>query len=984
MSINSINQNLNWPYGAVAEVVNGQTNALTYTYPGTLEAGNYVFSGVSLNDKASSLVLSSASNNLTVRIKSKETEYFTLPANASDVVFESEGALPTGETNVIGRYPSTQIYTVAYGNNKYVIFGGTVTTNAYVSDGINGAYTPYNTGINGSSFATSGFGNGKFVLFGTSTVNGGVSSSTDGITWTSSGFGRGFTWNQVKYLNNLWIAVGNRASVATSTDAVTWNWISGAMPSTGSVWSMTTGPSFALAGTNSAYVNISTTGIGWDLAYVNTSNQVVRSVVYANSLYIAAGGTGTLSTSTDGRNWTARTSGFGSTQINEVNYGASTWVAVGVSGQLRTSTDAITWTTRTSNFGTTDIYSVAYGNGIWVAAGSTGVMKSSTDAVTWDAVTSGFGTSQINKVKYLNNLWLAVGASGKLSTSTDAATWTTRTANFGTSTIYDIAYFNNYYIIVGNGATIRYSTDAITWSTTTWDTQPSSILYSVTEENGRLFAAGATGYVYSSTDGITWSQFYNTYAGANSINSTGVDYISGIYAVSSSSSTNTTSTDGITWTRNTASTSLQDIVSNGTSFVAVNSGIFYSSTDGTTFTQLADTSVSNLANLLYSDSQYLAYGALGAIYTSNNAISWTSRTYLTTTGTINEMVRGGGTQYVAVDNENSNVAWSTSITANIWRRAGIGQSSASAVCSNSNYIVAAGGDNILYAPTTTPTVWTQIVNTSTTSVYAAAASPTSYMLATDSDLLYSSNTTTWSTNTAGAHNDVIYDSFSNVFLAASGASAELIAYVTPAGGANPVTLTGFDLSPLITKIAAYNGWYLFGANNGQVAIGRGYKNTNDLIYQTLAPGDSIVGVAIGDDCAVAVTQYNEIYYCPLAELSDQALLSITTLSSTYSVTQNWQLANVPVITRTYTPVGLKYVNGAFVALMDNGVMWSSTDGANWSNLSINQPTDMGLYTGISTYGTDQFYLNTNGTVSQTTGGSLPSAFNLYKVSLPSL
>ena len=51
---------------------------------------------------------------------------------------------------------------------------------------------------------------------------------------------------------------------------------------------------------------------------------------------------------------------------------------------------------------------------------------------------------------------------------------------------------------------------------------------------------------------------------------------------------------------------------------------------------------------------------------------------------------------------------------------------------------------------------------------------------------------------------------------------------------------------------------------------------------------------------------------------------------------------------------------------------------------IGQSTDMGTYTGIATYSTGQFYLNTFGTVSQTTGGSLPSAFSLYQVNLPNL
>ena len=252
-------------------------------------------------------------------------------------------------------------------------------------------------------------------------------------------------------------------------------------------------------------------------------------------------------------------------------------------------------------------------------------------------------------------------------------------------------------------------------------------------------------------------------------------------------------------------------------------------------------------------------------------------------------------------------------------------------------------------------------------------------------MLFSTNATTWSSAIVGGHSDVVYDSFSNVFLATSIGTAESFYWITTGGSPTNVTPTGFVGAPLLTRVAAYNGWYLLGTANGQVAISRGYKYAADFIYQTLDSSSSIVGLAIGEEIAVAMVSTGDIYYCKLSEISDQASISINTLTTdSYYVTQNWQLAYTPAISNTYTVVGVAYNNGAFVALMSGGVMFSSTDGANWSNLSISQATDMGAYTGIAPYSTGQFYLNTYGTVSQTTGGSLPSAFSLYQVSLPNL
>ena len=118
-----------------------------------------------------------------------------------------------------------------------------------------------------------------------------------------------------------------------------------------------------------------------------------------------------------GLTFVTQTSNFGGTNIQSVVYGNSLWVAAGYTGQIRTSTDAITWTTRTSNFGTI-INSVTCGsNNLWVAAGNTGELITSTDAITWTTRTSNFGATNIRTVVYGNSLWVAVGYTGQIRTS---------------------------------------------------------------------------------------------------------------------------------------------------------------------------------------------------------------------------------------------------------------------------------------------------------------------------------------------------------------------------------------------------------------------------------------------------------------------------------------------------------------------------------------------------------------------------------------
>ena len=49
MSINSINQNLNWPDGATSLLISGKSTTGTYTYPTTLSAGIYAIKATSGN-----------------------------------------------------------------------------------------------------------------------------------------------------------------------------------------------------------------------------------------------------------------------------------------------------------------------------------------------------------------------------------------------------------------------------------------------------------------------------------------------------------------------------------------------------------------------------------------------------------------------------------------------------------------------------------------------------------------------------------------------------------------------------------------------------------------------------------------------------------------------------------------------------------------------------------------------------------------------
>lgn len=293
------------------------------------------------------------------------------------------------------------------------------------------AYTPRISGTT-SAITSLAYGNGVY-LYGT--LGGGLSSSTDGITWTTRTNPSGVSnVNALIYANGLYVYGGDGGVLGTSTNGTSFT-------------SRTSGTS-----------------------------SVIQALTYGNGLYVYAGSQGALATSTNATTWTARTAASTSF-IVALTYGNGLYVYVGNGGALGTSTDGTTWIGRVSNT-TSSIWAITYGNGLYVYGGVGGVLATSTDAITWTARTSGT-TSSIAALIYANGLYIyatSQGGSGIVATSSDAITWTTRSIGSITAAhqLFALAYGNGFYLLGGwttsvtpnsgllytstTGVTIEYST----------------------------------------------------------------------------------------------------------------------------------------------------------------------------------------------------------------------------------------------------------------------------------------------------------------------------------------------------------------------------------------------------------------------------------------------------------------------------------------------------------------------------------------------
>ncbi len=154
---------------------------------------------------------------------------------------------------------------LAYGNNTWVVVrNGNVWYAAGTSEKnpVGLTYTNVSTGLTTAYAVT--FGNGVFVMTGSN----GISSSTDGITWTkrASAGTNNFNLSRVVFAGGIFLTMVNSGVLYTSSDGTTWT-------------SQTP----------------------------NNVNSFLAGAAYGNGIWSVMAGSGLLWSSPDGTTWTSRT-----------------------------------------------------------------------------------------------------------------------------------------------------------------------------------------------------------------------------------------------------------------------------------------------------------------------------------------------------------------------------------------------------------------------------------------------------------------------------------------------------------------------------------------------------------------------------------------------------------------------------------------------------------------------------------------------------
>jgi hypothetical protein len=513
------------------------------------------------------------------------------------------------------------------------------------------------TGSNGSGSGATCFADTSVTNF----TDLGPASNTSGYVTVSIGSQTTKSWNST----SVWTEVSNYLPtcaslvwsdrfqlfygvstydipvIATSPDGLLWSYPKTNLPIDG-YKSIAVSPAGNLV-TSNGFTSID--GLTW-----SQSNVPTTFINYLNGVFVAtvnienSNVSANVYVSTDGFNWTRKQTGINYVLYVQV-YGNGLYVGIDTAYNLLNTNDLRTWTIVDS---TQPWNSVAFGNGIFVACAESGVIGTSSDGSTWTQVFSSldhFVSVTFTKSAY----FLVLGYDGRNNDTTSFGTFVTSTdgIQWTYSNVYSLDEESSHYpgyssymaaesvpnriLFQLNGP--PYITDGknIITCSTVMQTSPQHIAWS---PRLGLYVVIAIGYIYSSSDGITWiirKQFTST--SQNSFVSWSDEL--GIFVVYVQSEQLLTSTDGIHWTSQSPVPNFSAPIFEQTkSTWSKELGIFATgnatSPDGIHWT----TGSGPYSNAIAWSPSLMKFAGVNTsgFLTSSNGLSWTSTTSLTNIG----------------------------------------------------------------------------------------------------------------------------------------------------------------------------------------------------------------------------------------------------------------------------------------------------------------------------------------------------------------
>jgi Photosynthesis system II assembly factor YCF48 len=536
------------------------------------------------------------------------------------------------------------LFGITYGKNIFVAVGssGTIITSTDAME-----WTQRESDITRVTLYDVQYGKNLFVAVGTNDLlddNWGViTTSPDGIVWTTRASGSFRTLHSLTYGNGMYVTVGDQGTILASNDGVSWTSVNASTSLNLNGIAFGNGLFVAIGGGTGygeTIILTSTDGVTWTQRDPNTDNGLFG-ITFADGKFIAVGNNRVVLISTDGVSWTQRSVDVhanGRFTFSRVTYSDGLYVAVGNAGLVATSYDGMSW--NAILLSTNELNGITYGGGTFIIVGYNGIILASPDGADWTLRTSGTSYS-FNGITYADGSFIAVGrhnGNGLILTSPDGITWTSTISGI-TNRFNSVAYADDKYgglfVAVGDNGAILISQDKTNWSIVGSGT--AATLSKVIYEQGRFVTVG--GAIVTSSDGVNWSQV-STPENTIPPSGFGVAYGNGIF-----DAFGFISPDGVNWTSIVPAVNPQYIGNIAFNDIAFGNGIFVAvggtqsigfgppmplqaiitSQDGINWTEQEIQGGEPLYGVAFENNTFVAVGANGTVLTSPDGVDWTRR-----------------------------------------------------------------------------------------------------------------------------------------------------------------------------------------------------------------------------------------------------------------------------------------------------------------------------------------------------------------------
>ena len=269
-------------------------------------------------------------------------------------------------------------------------------------------------------------------------------------------------------------------------------------------------------------------------------------------------------------------------------------------------------------------HSVAYGNGEFVAVGPNSIIRSQDEGTTWTPINL-TPPRTFARIAFGFGNFVAVG--GHRFRWNGASSWVSSTAEpqklrsiaFGLvpqPALPGLIPMGGLFVAVGDKETIVISQDGVTWADVIWSAnlKGSDSLLSIAFGNQRFVAAGQSGKILTSLDGVNW---HPQTALTDPIREGALMFGANAFVGVTISNKVVMSLDGSSWSV-LASTGLVGTVVKGFAcafgtFVAAGAdGVIRTSPGGVVWTNRSSGSLQHLGGIAYGKNRFVAVGAGGA------------------------------------------------------------------------------------------------------------------------------------------------------------------------------------------------------------------------------------------------------------------------------------------------------------------------------------------------------------------------------------